>query len=88
MNTIPQEYYTPKQGRIPVFLSEFLSVTDPVMVFDRFMEGIDVSKYLTDVLKNWTGRSMYNPVDMLKTVLFAFATKDTALCANWLIIAK
>ena len=52
------------------------------------MEGIDISKYLTDVLKNCTGRSRYNPVDMLKTVLFAFATKDTALCANWLIIAK
>ena len=58
------------------------------MGFDRFMEGIDISKYLTDVLKNWTGRSRYNPVDMLKTVLCAFATKDTALCANWLIIAK
>lgn len=45
------------------------------MVFDRFMEGIDVSKYLTDVLKHWRGRSRYNPVDMLKTVLFAFADK-------------
>ena len=75
MKTIPQEYYTPKQGRIPVFLSEFLSVTDPVMVFGRFMEGIEVSKYLTDVLKHWRGRSRYNPVDMLKTVLFAFADK-------------
>ena len=45
------------------------------MVFERFMEGIDVSKYLTDVLKHWGGRSRYNPVDMLKTVLFAFADK-------------
>ena len=45
------------------------------MVFDRFMEGIEVSKYLSDVLKHWRGRSRYNPVDMLKTVLFAFADK-------------
>ena len=63
MKTIPKEYYTPRQGHIPVFLSEFLSASDPVLAFDRFMEGIDISKYLTDVLKNWTGRSRYNPVD-------------------------
>ena len=75
MKTIPKEYYTPRQGHIPVFLSEFLSVSDPVLAFDRFMEGIELSKYLKGIPKHCTGRNRYNPVDMLKTVLFAFADK-------------
>ena len=44
-------------------------------MFDQFMEGIEISKYLTDIPKHITGRIRYNPVDMLKTVLFAFADK-------------
>ena len=75
MKTIPKKYYTPRQGHIPVFLSEYLSITDPVIAFDRFMEGIDISKYLANVSEHSTGRARYNPVDMLKTVLFAFADK-------------
>ena len=75
MNTIPEKYYTPKQGHLPVFLSDYLQITDPVIVFDQFMEGIEISKYLTDIPKHITGRIRYNPVDMLKTVLFAFADK-------------
>ena len=43
------------------------------MAFDRFMEGIDISKYLKSIPEYITGRNRYNPVDMLKTVLFAFA---------------
>ena len=52
-----------------------MSVTDPVIAFDRFMEGIEISKYLKDIPKHVTGRLRYNPVNMLKTVLFAFANK-------------
>ena len=44
-------------------------------MFDQFMEGIEISKYLTGVAKRNTGRNRYNPVNMLKTVLFAFADK-------------
>lgn len=60
---------------MPVFLSEYLSITDPVLVFDRFMEGIDINKYLKGIPDYKVGRIRYNPVDMLKTVLFAFADK-------------
>ena len=52
-----------------------MSVTDPVIAFDRFMEGIEISKYLKDIPKHVTGRLRYNPVNMLKAVLFAFADK-------------
>ena len=75
MKTITQEYYTPKQGHMPVYLTDFLSITDPVIAFDQFMEGIEISKYLKAIPKHITGRNRYNPVDMLKTVLFAFAEK-------------
>ena len=43
------------------------------------MEGIDLSKYLKNVPEYITGRNRYNPVDMLKTVLFAFA--DNGYCS-------
>ena len=79
MKTTPQRYYTPRQGQIPVFVSDFLSISDPVLAFDRFMEGIDLSKYLKNVPEYITGRNRYNPVDMLKTVLFAFA--DNGYCS-------
>ena len=49
------------------------------MAFDRFMEGIDISKYLKNIPEYITGRNRYNPVDMLKTVLFAFA--DNGYCS-------
>ena len=60
---------------MPVFLADFLPITDPVIAFDQFMEGIEISKYLKNIPEHVTGRIRYNPVDMLKTVLFAFADK-------------
>lgn len=71
--TIP--HFNPEQGYLPVFLSDCLDLLDPVFTFDRFMEGIDLNKYLRNVPKHLTGRVRYNPVNMLKTVIFGFMTK-------------
>lgn len=68
-------YYTSKQGVLPMFISDFLDICDPVLTFDKFMEGIDISKYLKIVPKCATGRIRYNPVNMLKTVLFGFMSQ-------------
>ena len=38
------------------------------------MGGIDLNKYLQDIPEYTTGRLRYNPVNMLKTVLFGFMT--------------
>ena len=57
-----------------MFLSDCLDLLDPVFTFDRFMEGIDLSKYLKNIPEHITGRIRYNPVNMLKTVLFGFMT--------------
>ena len=65
-------YSTPKQGTLPAFFSDCLEITDPVITFDRFMEGINLHKYLTNLQTHFLGRIRYNPVNMLKTVLFGF----------------
>ncbi|OPJ65069.1 transposase [Clostridium oryzae] len=57
-----------------MFISDFLDICDPVLTFDEFMEGIDISKYLNEIPDHETGRIRYNPVNMLKTVLFGFMT--------------
>ena len=88
MKTTPRRYYTPRQGKIPVFVSDFLSISDPVLAFDRFMEGIDLSKYLKNIPEYITGRNRYNPVDMLKTVLSHLRRMDTARCGSWKTTAR
>ena len=62
----------PKQAVLPMLISDYLDICDPVLTFDRFMEGIELEKYLKNLPKHYTGRFRYNPVSMLKTVLFGF----------------
>lgn len=72
MKNLTVYYSTPKQGILPAFFSECLDITDPVFTFDRFMEEIDLRKYLSKLPAHELGRIRYNPVNMLKTVLFGF----------------
>ena len=74
MKTLHNNYCNSKQGYLPLFLSDCLDLLDPVLTFDRLMRGIDLNKYLTDIPEYTTGRLRYNPVNMLKTVLFGFMT--------------
>ena len=67
-------YYSPKQGRLPVFISDFLEISDPVITFDHIMEEIEIAKYLKNPA-TLVGRKGYNPVNMLKTILFGFMDK-------------
>ena len=75
MKNITRTYFNSKQGILPMFISDFLDICDPVLTFDKFMEGINLEKYLKNVPVHETGRVRYNPVNMLKTVLFGFMTK-------------
>ena len=70
MNTI--NYYNPKQGRLPLFITDILDICDPVLAFDKVMEEIGIEKYLKPEPYVKTGRPGYNRVNMLKTVLFGF----------------
>lgn len=62
-------YSTPKQAILPLFVSDFLNISDPVLVFERFLEEINeelactgvrvetnaeyVPEYLEDVLASY-----------------------------------
>ena len=46
MKNLTKNYFRPKQGVLPMFISDFLDICDPVLTFDEFMEGIDLAKYL------------------------------------------
>ena len=73
-------YSSTRQGYLPLFLSDCLDLLDPVFTFDRFMEGIDIQKYLRDVPEHKSGRLRYNPVNMLKTYRFR---DDKAMCTEF-----
>lgn len=68
-------YFNSKQATLPLFVSDFLDICDPVLTFDQFMEGINLTKYLNCLPEYETGRIRYNPINMLKTVLFGFMTQ-------------
>lgn len=55
-----------------MFISDALSICDPVLAFDRIMEEIGIHQYLKPEPMHKLGRPGYNRVNMLKTVLFAF----------------
>ena len=59
---------------MPLFIQDYLDICDPVLTFDRFMGEIDLEKYLKEIPKHEVGRLRYNPVSMLKTILFGFMT--------------
>lgn len=66
------KYYSPKQGRLPLFITDFLDICDPVLAFDKIVEEIEIEKYLKPEPIWKLGRPGYNRVNMLKTVLFGF----------------
>ena len=59
-----------------MLISDYLDICDPVLTFDRFMEEIKLEKYLNNIPKHYMGRLRYNPVSMLKTVLFGFSNRE------------
>ena len=75
MKNLTLVHSTPKQAVLPILIQDYLDICDPVLTFDRFMEEIDLEKYLKSIPKHYTGRFRYDPVSMLKTVLFGFMTK-------------
>lgn len=75
MKNLTKNYSRLKQATLPLFISDFLDICDPVLTFDQFMEGIDLTKYLNCLPEYETGRVRYNPINMLKTVLFGFMTQ-------------
>ena len=55
-----------------MLIQDYLDICDPVLTFDRFMGEIELEKYLKNIPQHDTGRLRYDPVSMLKAVLFGF----------------
>ena len=66
-----QKYNTTYQLKLPVEISTIIEITDPVYTFCEIMDCIDLRKYLA-VKESKTGRKRYDPVILLKVILFAF----------------
>ena len=75
MNNQTNSYNTLNQGVLPFFISDCLDICDPVFSFDELVGGMNLEKYLKNVPEHKLGRIRYNPVKMLKTVLFGFMNK-------------
>ena len=61
-----------ENGILPLFLSDLIPENDPVFAFDRLMEEVNVAQYLPRLYRCQVGRRRYNPVRMLKTILFGY----------------
>lgn len=75
MKNLTNKYFNLKQATLPLFISDFLDICDPVLTFEHFMEGINIAQYLKNIPDYETGRVRYNPFNMFKTVIFGFMTQ-------------
>ncbi|MDD5867104.1 MAG: IS1182 family transposase [Lachnospiraceae bacterium] len=71
-NSTTTTYPTINQGVLPMFISDCLDICDPVFTFDKLIGGMNLEQYLKKIPEHRLGRVRYNPVRMLKTVLFGF----------------
>lgn len=69
-----QKYNTSYQLKLPVEISTIIEISDPVYTFCEVMDCIDLRKHLA-VKESKTGRKRYNPLILLKVILFAFMEK-------------
>ncbi len=73
-----QQYFNPKQLKLPLLLDIKIPYDSEVRTFDEIMKGMNLSKYI--VTKEETrGRNSYNPIKMLKLILFCQMEKIQSL---------
>ena len=74
-------YYTPIQLKIPVDLKKIIEISDPIYTFNEIMEQIDLRKYFVGK-GNKMGRPRFDPIKLLKIILFAFMENGYASLRN------
>lgn len=75
---LDQIYFNPKQLKLPLLLETKISFDSEVRTFDEVFSKIGVEKYLV-LDKDNRGRIGYNPVKMLKLILFCQMEKIQSL---------
>ncbi len=58
---------------LPKSISEYVSQDDPVRVYDAFIEALDLEKLGLVIDENKVGNSAYNPVAMLKLLVYGYS---------------
>lgn len=65
------DYYTPRQLKLPLEIEKLIDISDPVYTFCEVMDHIDLSRYFVE--KGYrTGRPRCDEHKLLKVILFAF----------------
>ncbi|MFA7725458.1 MAG: IS1182 family transposase [Candidatus Izemoplasmatales bacterium] len=72
-----QEYYNAKQLKLPLDYEVLIPYDSEARTFDEVFRRIDIKKYLVE--GSPIGRTGYNPVNMLKLILFCQMEKITSL---------
>ena len=71
LTNLTNDYYTPRQLKLPLEIEKLIDISDPVYTFCEVMDHIDLSKYF--VVKGYkTGRPRCDQQKLLKVILFAF----------------
>jgi len=63
--------YIIRQLKLPLDIEKIIDISDPVYSFCEIMDSIDLTLYFA-VKESKTGRPKYNPMIMLKIILFSF----------------
>ena len=63
--------YNPRQLKLPLEIEKIIDISDPVYSFSEIVDSIDFTSYFA-VEESKTGRPRYNPIIMLKIILFSF----------------
>lgn len=71
LTNLTNDYYTPRQLKLPLEIEKLIDISDPVYTFCEVMDHIDLSKFF--VVKGYkTGRPRCDQQKLLKVILFAF----------------
>ena len=71
LTNLTNDYYTPRQLKLPLEIEKLIDISDPVYTFCEVMDHIDLSKYF--VVKWYkTGHPRCDLQKLLKVILFAF----------------
>ena len=71
-NQNTKKYSTPIQLKMPVDMERIIEISDPVYTFNEVMDHMDLKKYIAEEKGCKAGRPKYDPIKLLKVILFAF----------------
>ena len=79
LTNLTNDYYTPRQLKLPLEIEKLIDISDSVYTFCEVMDHIDLSKYF--VVKGYkTGRPRCDQQKLLKVILFAFMEHGSVFC--------